>query len=180
MYLLDGSIQRKVGGFNIKQPIFGIIEDYEETEDFYIVQGYELPKSSFVKPRPITSASQKLNLADFMEQPVIKKGRKKKAVKNEDESLTEFKRLDAKWSNVLAEAVKDAKRYKRAYNALMVEGVPAERDALREELDFAIYIGNEYRKEYVLDALLSLYVRAIYDVDDAPTYNQLTKRMLKS
>lgn len=181
MKYVRGYVERQHGPFLAKEKFEGFAKEVFEHEDHYIIQGVRLEKNQVEHVAEVSVKEESLDMPVIMGAVKRKRGRKakqKEVVK--DEYVERFDFIMGKWSLVLAEALKDAKRYKRIVSNELLTRHEDTLNDIKESMRFAVVAESDTQKYICCERLFSLFVSTIYDVDKSPTEKQLIKEFSKT
>lgn len=178
MKYVRGYVVRMHGPFLAKEKFEGFVKEVIEHNDHYLIQGVRLDKVQIEHVADVSVKEESLNMAVLTGEIKRKRGRKpkkKEVVRDEHDERFEF--IKEKWSKVLDEALRDAKRYKRIVSPEVIESHKASVKDIEESMRFAEVTGSAEQKYQCCERLFGLYISTIYEVDKSPTEKQMIKMM---
>ncbi|AQT27950.1 hypothetical protein pVa21_008 [Vibrio phage pVa-21] len=181
MKYVRGYVVRMHGPFLAKEKFEGFVKEVFEHEDHYIIQGVRLDKEQIEHVAEVSVKSESLDmpaLVGAVKRKRTRKAKQKEIVKDEHDERFEF--IKGKWSGVLAEALKDAKRYKRMVSPIMLELHDEAIKDIEESMRFATVAESPSQKYDCCERLFSQFVSTIYEVDKSPTEKQMVKQFAKT
>ena len=179
MKYVRGYVVRQHGPFVAKEKFDGFANSVFEHPTHYIIQGIRIEKEQIELVADVSVTVETLDMP-VLTGAVKRRTRKpKKVTAIRDEHDERFDSIKIKWDEVLQEAVRDAKRYKRVLSPIVLDKHNEAVEAIEESMKFARVTKIESQKYSCCERLFSLYINTIYEVDNSPTEKQYLKELTK-
>lgn len=180
MKYVRGYLIRNIGPFEAKERFDGFVENVFEHDTHYVIQGIKIDKAQIEMVAEVSVKVESLDLPAItgaVKRKRVRKTKIKEVVRDEHDER--FDSIKIKWTAVLEEAVRDAKRHKLILPTLLLETHKESVEAIEESMKFARVTGIESQKYSACERLFSLYINTIYAVDNSPTEKQYIKELTR-